>query len=279
VSERVDPGAPRLTVVTPVLNGAAFIEGCIRTVTEQNCEVVEHIIVDGGSTDGMLELLNDLGTTVPRLRVLVQPGMRQSAAMNAGIKASEGAIVGILNVDDYYSPGTLARVLELFQSFTAPTLLVGNCDLLREGQAPVVNRPANLQLDSVLLGPRHFPFPFNPAAYFYDKEVHEIVGFYDEDDDFTMDVDFLFRALASVRTEYRDELWGHVRVHEQAKTVVSKASGHHRGRMRQVLKRHRRRLPLGRQIALRCRLLFLDARLGMRLLRDPARLRRALRGT
>jgi glycosyltransferase involved in cell wall biosynthesis len=210
--------------------------------------------------------------------VLVRPGMRQSAAMNAGIKASAGTIIGILNADDYYSPGTLHRAVEFFEFFEVPTLLVGNCELLREGQEPLVNRPADLQLESVLLGPRHYPFPFNPVAYFYDREVHEVVGFYDEDDDFTMDVDFLFRALASVRSEYRDELWGHVRVHEQAKTVVSKASGRHRRRMHQVLNKHRRRLPLGTQIALRCRLSVLDARLGARLLRDPARLRRALRG-
>jgi glycosyltransferase involved in cell wall biosynthesis len=278
MSGGIAPAGPRLSVVTPVLNGAAFIEGCVRNVAEQNCELAEHIIVDGGSTDGTLAVLDRLVEEITRLRVLVRPGMRQSAAMNAGIKASAGTIIGILNADDYYSPGTLHRAVEFFEFFEVPTLLVGNCELLREGQEPLVNRPADLQLESVLLGPRHYPFPFNPVAYFYDREVHEVVGFYDEDDDFTMDVDFLFRALASVRSEYRDELWGHVRVHEQAKTVVSKASGRHRRRMHQVLNKHRRRLPLGTQIALRCRLSVLDARLGARLLRDPARLRRALRG-
>jgi glycosyltransferase involved in cell wall biosynthesis len=278
MSGGIAPAGPRLSVVTPVLNGAAFIEGCVRNVAEQNCELAEHIIVDGGSTDGTLAVLDRLVEEITRLRVLVRPGMRQSAAMNAGIKASAGTIIGILNADDYYSPGTLHRAVEFFEFFEVPTLLVGNCELLREGQEPLINRPADLQLESVLLGPRHYPFPFNPVAYFYDREVHEIVGFYDEDDDFTMDVDFLFRALASVRSEYRDELWGHVRVHEQAKTVVSKASGRHRRRMHQVLNKHRRRLPLGTQIALRCRLSVLDARLGARLLRDPARLRRALRG-
>jgi len=279
VSERVDPSAPRLSVVTPVLNGAAFIEGCVRNVAEQNCKRVEHIIVDGGSTDVTLAVLDRLVEEIPRLRVLIEPGMRQSAAMNVGIQASEGTVIGILNVDDYYAPGTLDRVLELFASFDAPTLLVGNCNLWRDGQEQFVNRPSDLRLESVLLGPHHCPFPLNPAAYFYDKEVHELVGFYDEDDDYTMDVDFLFRALASVHTEYRDELWGHVRVHDAAKTEISKASGLNRSRLRRILNKHRRRLPLARQIALRCRLLVLDARLGVRLLRDPARLRRALRGT
>ena len=279
MSEWVDPGAPRLSVVTPVLNGADFIEACVRNVADQNCERVEHIVVDGESTDGTLAVLDRLAGEIPRLRVLVHPGMRQSAAMNVGIRASEGSVIGILNVDDYYAPGTLDRVLELFGSFDAPTLLVGNCKLWRDGQELLVNRPSDLRIESVLLGPHHRQFPFNPAAYFYDKEVHELVGFYDEDDDYTMDVDFLFRALAAVHSEYRDELWGHVRVHEQAKTVISKASGLNRGRLRRILKRHRRRLPLARQLVLRCRLLVLDARLAIQLLRDPARLRRALRGT
>jgi glycosyltransferase involved in cell wall biosynthesis len=261
------------------LNGVAFIEECVRNVADQNCDRVEHIIVDGGSNDGTLAVLDRITGEIPRLRVLVKPGMRQSAAMNVGIRASSGAVIGILNADDYYASGTLDRVLELFASFDAPTLLVGNCKLWRDGQELLVNRPSDLKLESVLLGPHHRQFPFNPAAYFYDKEVHELVGFYDEDDDYTMDVDFLFRALASVHSEYRDELWGHVRVHEQAKTVISKASGLNRGRLRRILKRHRRQLPLTRRVALRCRLVVLDAWLGIRLLRDPARLRRALRGT
>jgi glycosyltransferase involved in cell wall biosynthesis len=279
VTEGIESRTPRLSVVTPVLNGAAFIEACVQNVAEQNCERVDHVIVDGGSTDETLVLLDRLVGVIPRLRVLIEPGTRQSAAMNIGIRASEGDIIGILNVDDYYEPGTLDRVLELFASFDDPTLLVGNCNLWRDGEAPLVNRPSDLRLESVLLGPHHCPFPFNPAAYFYDKVVHELVGFYDEDDDYTMDADFLFRALASVRSEYRDELWGHVRVHEKAKTVISKASGLNRARLRRILNRHRRQLPLARRIALRCRLVVLDARLGLRLLREPARLRRALRGT
>lgn len=277
MSEPVDPGAPRLSVVTPVLNGDAFIEGCVRNVADQNCEMAEHVIVDGGSTDDTLPLLDRLVETVPRLRVLVRAGMRQSSAMNTGIQASAGAIIGILNADDYYSPGTLNRVLELFPSFAEPTLLVGNCTLWSDGRELLVNRPSDLRLEAVLLGPRHRPFPFNPAAYFYHRELHEIVGYYDEDDDFAMDLDFLLRALASVHTEYRDELWGHVRVHEGAKTQIEKASGRNRRRLRQVLNRHRRRLPLPKRIALRGRLLALDARLGARIaLRDPARLRRVL---
>jgi glycosyltransferase involved in cell wall biosynthesis len=264
-------------VVTPVLNGIAFVEGCVRNVAEQNCELAEHIVVDGGSTDGTLALLDRLVETVPRLRVLVRPGMRQSTAMNTGIQASAGAIIGVLNADDYYSPGTLNRVLELFPPFPTPTLLVGDCTLWSDGRELLVNRPSDLRLEAVLLGPRHCPFPFNPAAYFYHRELHEVIGFYDEDDDFAMDLDFLLRALPSVHTEYRDELWGHVRIHEGAKTQIEKASGRNRRRLGEVLNRHRRRLPLGKRIALRGRLLALDARLGAGLaVRDPARLRRAL---
>ena len=277
VIERIAPSAVRLSVVTPVLNGVTFIEGCVRNVADQDCELSEHVIVDGGSTDGTLALLDRLVEMVPRLRVLVRPGMRQSAAMNTGIQASRGGIIGILNADDYYSPRALDRVLELFPSFPVPTLLVGNCILWSKDQELEVNRPSDLRLESLLLGPRHFPFPFNPAAYFYHRELHDLVGFYDEGDDFAMDLDFLLRALASVHSEYRDETWGNARVHQGAKTEIEKASGRNRGRLRQVLNRHRRRLPLASRVALRCRLLALDARLGADLaLRDPARLRRAL---
>jgi glycosyltransferase involved in cell wall biosynthesis len=246
--------------VTPVLNGAKFVAGCVDNVASQRCDACEHLIVDGGSTDGTVELLREYARERPHVRVFVRPGLRQSAALNLGIAESRGDIIGILNVDDFYSPQVLRRIVELYGPLPNPTLLVGNCVLWSGGQQVRINRPDDLRLEALLLGPDHKPFPFNPAAYFYHKSIHEIVGEYDEHDDYTMDFDFLLMAIRSAHVEYRDEIWGNFRLHEAGKTQIEKAEGRHEQRQRAVLEKYRRRLPLAKRIVLRLKLLLLDAR-------------------
>src|SRR5437868_5628563 len=111
---------PRLSVVTPVLNGAEFVSDCVESVATQECADCEHVIVDGGSTDGTIEVLDDYARTRANIRVFVRPGLRQSAAMNLGIAESRGNIIGILNIDDFYSEEVLPRIIGLFESLPDP---------------------------------------------------------------------------------------------------------------------------------------------------------------
>ena len=96
--------------MTPVLNGAKFVAGCVNNVASQRCDVCEHLIVDGGSTDGTVELLRNARER-SHVRVFVRPGLGQSAALNLGVAESRGDIIGILNVDDFYSPQILGRIV------------------------------------------------------------------------------------------------------------------------------------------------------------------------
>ena len=65
----------------------------------------------------------------------------------------------------------------------------------KDGVLLYVNRPTDLRFEKLLLGPDFYPFPFNPAAYFYDKSLHDVIGPYDVDDELSMDLDFLLRAV------------------------------------------------------------------------------------
>ncbi len=94
----------KLSVVTVSLNQAAYIEANIRSVLAQAYPGVEHIVVDGGSTDGTLDILK----RYPHLRWISEPDTGQSNALNKGIAMATGEIVGWLNSDDTYEPGAFA---------------------------------------------------------------------------------------------------------------------------------------------------------------------------
>ncbi len=206
-----------LTILTPVLNAARFMPGCLDNVLGQDCPEAEHLVVDGGSTDGTLDIVWEAAEKNPgRVRLLSAPGTSQSQAMNQGIAEAEGEILGILNADDFYEPGVLNRALALIAPLRAPAFVCGNCNVLdTDGRVTSVNKPARLGLSDLLAGR---PYPWNPAAYFYHKALHNKVGPYDEADPLTMDLDFLLRAIPHATVRYIDETWGNFRYIPGAKT-------------------------------------------------------------
>ena len=117
--------APLLTVVTPCLNAASTIGEALESVRAQGLgDVVEHVVVDGGSTDGTVELL----ASAPGVRFISEPDRGLSDAMNKGVAMARGEYIGWLNADDFYLPGALPPVVEALRSgplwLTAPCLIV-----------------------------------------------------------------------------------------------------------------------------------------------------------
>ena len=95
---------PRISIITPVLNRVGMIGEALASVQAQDYAEVEHIVIDGGSTDGTVELLR--GTSGIRWRSEPDRGLYD--AVNKGLRLAEGEIVGHLNSDDIYLPGAFA---------------------------------------------------------------------------------------------------------------------------------------------------------------------------
>ena len=196
-----------LTIITPVYNSERFIAACLEAVIDQQCADLEHIVVDGGSTDRTVEIIQQYAAQYSHIRWLSEPDQGQSDAMNKGIVMAKGSIMGLLNVDDSYEPNALKTIVDRFQTLPEPTLLVGNCNIWDDaGNLIEVNKPSKLRLFDLVTGLNVNPYPCNPAAYFYHTALHQKIGFYNLNNHYSMDLEFLLRAVQVANVVYVDQV-------------------------------------------------------------------------
>jgi glycosyltransferase involved in cell wall biosynthesis len=237
-------GKTSVSIITPVLNGERFVEGCLKSVIAQNCLEAEHIIVDGQSNDQTIRIVKDYAMRYSHIRWISEPDTGISEALNKGIKMAKGGIMGVLNADDYYEPNVFHRVIKIMQTMTVPTLLVGNCKIWNDqGKCIRLNKPS-LDLTELLLYGYRANFPENASAYFYHTVVHEIIGCFDENEPQLMDIDFLLRAIRNISTKHVNEVWGNFRLIEGTKTRKAIASGQLPFMMDKMIEAHTAKLPL-----------------------------------
>ena len=103
----------KLSIITPVFNNFSFIEKCIQNVIEQEVEGIEHLIMDGASSDGTLEVIKQFAEKFPHIKFISEKDKGQSDAMNKGITLAKGEYITFLNVDDFFSENSLNEVLKV----------------------------------------------------------------------------------------------------------------------------------------------------------------------
>lgn len=120
----------RLSIITPTFNRRAMLVAALDSVARQGWPDVEHIVVDGGSTDGTLDLVGSR----PNLRLIGGPDQGIYDALNKGIAAATGDAVGFLNSDDYYEPGAFAAAAEAFAADPDSDAVCGAARLVADGE-------------------------------------------------------------------------------------------------------------------------------------------------
>jgi GT2 family glycosyltransferase len=122
------PDLPSITVVTPCFNAAATIEQTLASVRAQSYPRLEHVVVDGASTDGTVEILE----RADGIRWISEPDRGMTDALNKGLAMATGEVVGELNADDVYVPGALHAVGEAMAANPSAEWLTGLCRIIDE---------------------------------------------------------------------------------------------------------------------------------------------------
>jgi glycosyltransferase involved in cell wall biosynthesis len=180
------------SIVTPALNGAATIEQTLASVRNQRNVEVEHLVVDGGSTDGTLEILK----AEQGVRWISEPDRGLSDAMNKGIRMARGDVIGWLNADDLYLPGALERVAEATGAGPHARWLTGRCIII-DGDGTEIRRAVTAYKSALISRYRfglHLTHNFvcSPAT-FVRRAAFDEVGFFDERFRYSMDYDLWLR--------------------------------------------------------------------------------------
>ncbi|MDW8281235.1 MAG: glycosyltransferase family 2 protein [Myxococcales bacterium] len=203
----------RVSVLTPSYNQARFLLANLDSVRAQGAVVREHIVVDGGSTDGSTTLL--AGRQDARLRWISEPDHGQSDALNKALRWATGDVIGWLNSDDVYLPGAARRAVELLNDNPHLGMVFGHCYKIDE-QGRLVGQVTahNVTLEDMLCYDT-IPQP----SCFVRREVLERAGGLDVTLHYAMDYDLWLRiGLLGVAWRAVDEVWAGFRVHSGSKS-------------------------------------------------------------
>lgn len=179
---------PSITIVTPCLNSAKTIQQTIDSVAGQGyAGELEHLVIDGGSSDGTLEIVRRSG-----LRFISEPDRGLAHALNKGVALARHDIFGELNADDVYLPGALTSVGEAFASQPGKDWATGPC-LIIDAEGREIRRLVTAYKSFLL---RHWTFRSHliqnfvaaPSTFVRTSVLREIGGF-DERFRYSMDYD------------------------------------------------------------------------------------------
>jgi glycosyltransferase involved in cell wall biosynthesis len=183
---------PSITVVTPVFNNAATIGQTLESVRAQGYPDLEHVVVDGGSTDGTVEILE----RAEGVRFVSEPDDGLSDAVNKGVALASNELIAWLNADDYYLPGALAAVGEAYDRAGGAPWIAGRCIIVDDDGNEI--RKAVSAYKAALLRMYSFPllltqnFIMCPAT-FVRRDVWEEAGPLRLDYRLSMDYDLFLR--------------------------------------------------------------------------------------
>lgn len=212
----------KFSIVTPSFNQAEFIGRTLRSVKEQQVDFpVEHIVIDGASTDGTLEILKKSGN---QIRYVSEPDNGMQDALNKGFSMATGEIVGWINADDFYLPETLKKVAAYFDLHPDCLWLYGNCRIVDRHDREVrkwitaykKRKSKNFKYKRLLL--ENF---ISQPAVFMKRDALKVVGSVDPDLPTAMDYDLWLRFAKIGNPGYIDDYLACFRVHENSISSLS----------------------------------------------------------
>ncbi|MHC4725013.1 MAG: glycosyltransferase family 2 protein [Planctomycetota bacterium] len=222
----------KISIVTPSFNQGRFIEQTIRSILEQNYSNLEYIVMDGGSTDNSVEIIEKYSNKIAYWQS--KPDNGQADAITKGFGLASGDILGWINSDDYLLPGALEKIAHSFCENPQAVWLAGRCIRTDEKNNPVyVTVPEKQSTFSMMLWGASFSQP----SVFWKKEKYEEIGGLNPSLCYSFDFD-LFLRLNKLGAVLRiPDYISAFRFHDSSKTVTMPKQMIQEGR--KVIRRHR----------------------------------------
>jgi glycosyltransferase involved in cell wall biosynthesis len=241
---------PLVSVITPTLNAARYLGATIDSVKSQDYPFVEHIVVDGGSTDETVEIVHRASDVVLVRRAVSD----QAQSVNLGFQIARGDVIGWLNADDLYLEGAIGRAVQALHERPDAAMVYANyleIDSTGHETQRLPSKPFDLK--SMLNEGNQIPHP----TVFVRRLILEELGFVSPEFQYAMDYDLWLRIAKRHPVAYIDDYWAAFRIHGESKSgrhspqfysemrAISRANGgsffsriwvtHHVGRLRRVV--------------------------------------------
>ena len=172
----------KISIITVCYNAAEYFEEAIESVLSQDYDNFEYIIIDGGSTDGSLDIIRKYEDRLAYWVSEADHGLYD--AMNKGIEAASGDIIGMINADDYYFPGAFKKAAAAFEDKSLEQNIFWG-DIMHGDERILGWRDWNLKRGAFA------PHP----SMFCPKKVYEQIGMYNLKYKILADYDFMYRAI------------------------------------------------------------------------------------
>jgi glycosyltransferase involved in cell wall biosynthesis len=219
----MDAEKPLVSIITPSYNQAQFLEATIRSVLAQDYPNIEYIVIDGGSNDGSLAILERYSDQISLWLSEIDNG--QAHAIDKGLERSHGAILGWLNSDDVLLPGTISQVVSNFRQHPELDVVYGRLERIdKNGQCvPTPSLPKDrrdFSLDHIL-----GDCIVNQPGSFWRREIMDRVGRLDISLRYVMDYEYWIRlAMNGARFGRLPEVVAQFRLNPDSKTVSQSAA-------------------------------------------------------
>lgn len=189
----------KITIITVVLNHKNTIADAIKSVANQTYKNIEHIIIDGGSTDGTIEVIKGFEGQISHFESASDDGIYD--AMNKGVRLANGEVIGFLNADDFYIDGqVIEKVAQKFTDNPDTAMVLGSVDFVRSDN---LTKPVRFySVSNFAAWKIRFGFmPPHPAS-FIKKSAYAEAGFYELDYKIASDFELFVRMLLRYKMTY-----------------------------------------------------------------------------
>lgn len=205
-----------LSIVTPSFNQAPYIEETIKSVLAQDYSGLEYIIVDGGSTDGTVDIIKKYENKISWW--VSEKDKGQTDAINKGFARARGDVLAWLNSDDTYEPGALTAAANYLQEHPEVGMVYGDCNFINQ-HGTVIGKFDAAQTNYRLIRQGYVHIP--QQTMFFRADLWRQVGPLDPSFYFAMDYDLWTRIAARAEIKYVPQTWANFRLHTSGKTIMA----------------------------------------------------------